>query len=124
MAGDSKRVILLVEDNEQLRLLVQAYLEDEGFAVIPAGTGFEAVQLYKQHSKSISIVISDFELPQLNGFDAFLMMKRVNPGVKCIIASAFVDPAVRYRFQEEGVIEFLHKPYSMTEVLNVVREIL
>lgn len=124
MTLDSKSLILVVEDNAYLRTLLQSILEEEGFEVLQASSGVEGLECFRQHAASIDAVIADLELPQMNGFDLFLAIKSINPAIKCVIASGFLEPTVKRRFREEGIIHFVDKPYSVNEVINALRELL
>ena len=84
--------ILLVEDEEILRDLVKSSIEENGYAVITAQDGVEAVNLFTQHKDRIALVLCDMGLPKLGGWDAFKIMKEILPKVKIIFASGYLDP--------------------------------
>jgi PAS domain S-box-containing protein len=118
------RTILLVEDEEQLRELGVAILEGEGFRVIPAKDGVEAVELFEANRDEIGLVICDLGLPRLGGRDAFMRMKEAKPGVRAIVASGYLEPAMRSEMLQAGVIDTIQKPYDFNEMLTKVRSVL
>jgi CheY-like chemotaxis protein len=116
--------ILFAEDEELLREVVQSILESNGYKVLIATDGREAVEIYKKNFKNISLVLTDIGLPKLTGIDAYAMIKEVNPDVKVIFASGFISLDTRSELLKEGVKGFIQKPYSISEVLQIVREVL
>lgn len=116
--------ILLVEDEEMLLDLLRHILEGKGYNVLAAGDGIEAVEIYKRYSDTIALVLSDMGLPRLGGWEAFQQMKQINPGVKAILASGYLDPGLRSRMFAEGAREFVQKPYDPTEIIRTIREII
>lgn len=116
--------IFLIEDEPMLRELVQVSLEAKGYNVITASDGEEAVRLYAQSHNDIELVISDLGLPRLDGASVVAEFMRINPGVKMLIASGYIEPEARTEFHEAGVIGFVQKPYAPPELLNRVREAL
>ena len=114
--------ILLVEDEEMLRALVVTLLESSGYSVITAENGIEAVEHYKQHLDKISVVITDIGLPRMSGWDAFREMKKINPYVKAIFATGYIEPKFRDDIIAFGGKHFVQKPYVPAELLKRLRE--
>lgn len=114
-------MILLIEDNEMMRGLVELILTESGYKVLPAADGVEAVDAYRKFGNDIELVISDLEMPRLNGLDAFRQMKEINPNIKTIFASGYLDTAIKNQLQHEGARYFIHKPYSQDEILDAIR---
>ena len=109
--------VLLVEDEEMLLDLLQALLEENGYKVLTAKDGMEAVEVYKSHVDEISIVLSDMGLPKLGGWEAFRRMREMNPAIRCILASGYFDPDLRMDMIKEGAIDFVQKPYIPNVIL-------
>ena len=126
--GDTSRgvpgSILLIEDEEMLRILLETLLVEKGYTVLTAGDGLEGLNLYKQNKNNIGVVLTDMKLPTIDGYTAFLEMKRINPDVKAIFASGHIDNNTRARLQLEGVRHFITKPYLVEEVLKAIVETL
>ena len=118
------QTILLVEDEDMLRELGISILENEGFRVLPAKDGVEAVALFETHSDEIGLVVCDLGLPRLGGREAFLKMKENRPGVRAIVASGYLEPAIRSEMLKAGVIDTIQKPYDFNDLLAKIRSII
>lgn len=116
--------ILIVEDEDLLRDLVKVMLEENGYNVLEASDGKQAVELYTKHSSEIAVVLSDMGLPKLGGWEAFQMMKTINPQVKAILASGYFDPDIRSKMINAGAKDYLQKPYVPEELLVRIRQII
>lgn len=117
-------MVLLVEDEEMLLDLLQTFLEEHGFKVLVARDGQEAVETYIRHKDEISVVLSDMGLPKLGGWEAFQKMKEINPKVKSILASGYLDPKLRADMIQAGAKDFVQKPYIPEIILARIREII
>jgi len=120
--AQSKKTILVVEDDEMLRELVIGVLEENGYSVLTAVDGLMAVDQYRLHQQQISLVLSDMGLPKLGGWEAYLQMKEINPNVKTIMASGYFDPKMREEMMRAGALDFVQKPYVMNEVLQKIHD--
>ncbi|MBI5470924.1 MAG: PAS domain S-box protein [Ignavibacteriae bacterium] len=116
--------ILFVEDEPMLMDLVAEFLTAQGYKVLMAGDGIAGAEIYARHRSEIALVISDLGLPRLGGDELFLMLKSLNPAVRFILASGFVDPAVKARMTREGLQHVISKPYHPSHVLHKIREVL
>ena len=114
--------ILYAEDDARLCGLMQRLLEREGFQVLTAQNGFEAVELHRRHKNQIRIAILDLRLAKLNGWEAFQRMRKINPKLKGIIASGYVPAEVESRFVKGELSGVLQKPYFGEQVLAVIRQ--
>jgi CheY-like chemotaxis protein len=118
---NAPQTILLVEDEEMLRHLGVINLESEGYRVLAARDGMEAVALFEAHRDDIGLVICDLGLPRLGGREAFLKMKQSRPGVRAIIASGYLEPAIRSEMLKAGVLDTIQKPYDFNDLLTKIR---
>jgi len=116
--------ILLVEDEEMLRTIVQSNLIAHGYTVIVAGDGKEAVEQYRTHRDEIALVITDIGLPVMSGVEEFHLLKKIDPAVKVLVASGYFEPDVRLDLSATGAIGFIQKPYVMNDLLMKIREAL
>jgi signal transduction histidine kinase/CheY-like chemotaxis protein len=121
---DIPQTILLVEDEEMLRELGISILENEGFRVIAAKDGVEAVALFETHADEIGLVVCDLGLPRLGGREAFLKMKERRPGVRAIVASGYLEPIIRSEMLKAGVIDTIQKPYDFNDLVARIRSII
>lgn len=119
-----KETVLIAEDEEGLRVVLQSALASVGYTVISATDGQQAVSLYHQHAEEIALVISDLSMPHLSGIEVFYQIKSMNPRASVIIATGFIDPAVKAKLTDDGVKDFISKPYILAEVLQKARTVL
>ncbi len=113
--------LLLVEDEEMLLAPIKTLLEGEGYRVLAARDGDEAVRVFTERSREISAVIMDLGLPGLTGEEAFFRMQEANPAVKCIVASGTVEARRMEELRKAGVYAALRKPYGAEEILRALR---
>jgi len=118
------QTILLVEDEEMLRDLGVSILESEGFRVLAAKDGVEAVALFEANSEEIGLVVCDLGLPRLGGREAFLKMKELKPSVRAIVASGYLEPTIRSEMLKAGVIDTIQKPYDFNDLLAKIRSVI
>jgi CheY-like chemotaxis protein len=118
------QTILLVEDEETLRELGATTLEGEGYRVLTAKDGLEAMAVFEAHRNEIGLVICDLGLPRLSGRDVFMRMKELRPNVRAIVASGYLEPNLRSEMLKAGVIDTIQKPYDFGEMLEKIRSII
>jgi PAS domain S-box-containing protein len=116
--------ILVAEDNEALRNLFQAILEDFGYSVLLAHDGEEAVRLFVNHQDSIRLAILDMIMPRKNGKEAYEEIRKVRPGVKVIFASGYTADKVYSEGMLEEGLELIQKPVTPSDLLKKVRAVL
>jgi PAS domain S-box-containing protein len=116
--------ILLVEDEHALLEIVTDFLTDKGYRVITARDGIEAVELYKKHEEGIDVIISDLGLPRLGGLETTQRIREINPHVKCILASGFLDSDELDQIRGSGISHIIEKPYNPVELLLKLKEVL
>ena len=116
--------ILVVEDEDLLRDLLVKLLEMHGYKTISASDGEEAVMRFSEYADEIDLVLSDMGLPKRSGWEAFKMMRKLDSGVKTVLASGYIEPGQKSEILKSGVLRFIHKPYKLDEVLLALRETL
>ncbi len=116
--------VLLVEDAEALREMVQEILEAEGYRVIAAEDAERALDVAAAHEGPIALVITDVVMPGLSGPAAAERLKVLRPDIRVLFMSGYTDEAIG----RQGVIgretHFIQKPFSADALLRKVREVL
>jgi len=112
--------ILVVDDDENLRLVMSAMLEDLGFKVLDAGNGFEALDVYRQHWHNITAVLMDISMPGMDGGECYAELLKINPAVKVILTSGYHERDTEARFADRGLAGFIQKPYSLSALQAVL----
>jgi CheY-like chemotaxis protein len=116
-----KGTILLVDDEETIRTMGARMLASLGFTVITAADGREALERYAEHRDEITLVILDLTMPHMDGEEAFRELRLMNPEVRVIISSGYAESDISSRFAGQGMVGFVHKPYSLAELAEQVR---
>lgn len=122
--NEPARTVMLVEDEEMLRDLGVMMLEGDGYRVLAAKDGIEAVEMFEMHADEIGLVVCDLGLPRLGGREVFLRMKEIKPSVRAIVASGYLEPSVRSEILHAGVIDTFQKPYDFRQLIEKVRSII
>jgi CheY-like chemotaxis protein len=120
----NRELILFVEDEREVAELAAAMLTDEGYRVILALDGFEALKIYQQISKKVGLVILDFFLPVMDGDAVFDELCALNPDVAAVLSSGFGEQSKLGNMLARGLRGFITKPYTREKLLAQVRSIL
>lgn len=113
-------LVLLVDDEEIIRITCKHMLESMGFTVILAKNGLEAVEIFQEKFSKISLVIMDMIMPEMNGREAFYKMKKIDKKCKIIIASGFTKDENLDEMKKEGLEGFIQKPFSYNELTKLI----
>ncbi len=116
--------VLIVEDEETLLDLLETTFQERGYRVFLASDGINGLAEYREHMNEISVVVTDFGLPKADGAALLRSLQSLNPAVKVVVASGFFEPHVRSELIKGGVRALVSKPYSLAEVLSVVRKVI
>jgi CheY-like chemotaxis protein len=109
--------ILVVDDEEVIRITAKAILEDLGYSVLLAENGEEALSVFKENKKTIDLVILDMIMPVMNGKDCFSALQKLHSEVRVILSSGFVREEDLESMKRDGLKGYIHKPY-LSETLS------
>jgi PAS domain S-box-containing protein len=116
--------ILVAEDNQDVRELVIDILTRNGYRVIAAVDGDDAVRQFTTHAADIDMIVIDAVMPKLNGREAVKKITEIKPGAKVLYMSGYTADVIHKKGILDEVVNFIFKPLSSTELLNKIREIL
>lgn len=122
--GGSKELILLVDDEDEIAELAAEMLAEEGYKVIVAPDGFEALRIYQEMGKQIGLVILDFFLPVMDGDAVFDELRTLNPSIDVVLSSGFAEQNKLNAMLAQGLRGFIPKPYTSEKLLSQVRSTL
>jgi len=122
--GGARELILIVDDENFVTLLAQRVLTDEGYRVITAKNGFEALDIYKKLGDKIGLVILDFTMPIMDGSEVFSELRALNPRVPVVLSSGFTEQDKLKWMLAKGLRGFIPKPYTQQKLLLQVRSTL
>lgn len=117
------RRVLVVDDEPQIRAVLRAYLEAEGFAVTDAATGADALRLATDQDDPPDLVLLDIGLPDLDGLDVLTTLRRKSD-VYVILVTARAEEVDRIVGLSVGADDYVTKPFSPREVVARVRSVL
>lgn len=115
----SKGNVLLIDDDQEILGLLKEILEKEGYAVVGAKTGREA--LTTAQALSLEVVLADLRLPDLDGIEVLRALHAFDPDLPVIVMTAFGSMETAIEAIREGAYDYLSKPFNLEEVRLTVR---
>ena len=122
--GRMDGVVLIVEDEENIRIVFHDALRAIGVRVVGAASGEDGVEMYRRHKEEVSLVVLDVSLPGMSGEETFRLLKEINPAVKVVVSSGYPHDVVTQKFSGVGVAGYLQKPYSWATLAKSMGEYL
>lgn len=114
--------ILVVDDEPELRDVCRAALASEGFQVLQASDGQEALDLLERHGGGVDLVITDAVMPRMGGRELLWQLSRRHPRIPVLLASGILgDPDASYGL-EAPPAAFVEKPFDPRALVQTVRE--
>ena len=118
---ESVKRILVVDDEENTRIGLSKLLSQEGFEVESAANGNDALDLLGQHK--VNLVISDINMPNMNGLVFLRELSRKFPSTSVIMITAYGGVESYLEAMNLGAYEYLHKPVRLDELRSVIQKI-
>jgi len=112
--------ILIVDDNPEILKMLQSRLESEGYAVINASDGHEALK--KISLEKPDLVLLDIFIPEMDGIDILKILREENPQLPVIIITAFPSEETRRIAEEYKVFAYFKKPFQFEELRETIEE--
>jgi CheY-like chemotaxis protein len=122
--GGTREYILLIDDEPEIAELASEMLAEEGYRVIVAKDGFEALKIFQRINRQIGLVILDYFLPVMDGDAVFEELKAINPNVNVVLSSGFAEQNKIGAMLAQGLRGFIPKPYTRAKLLEQVRSTL
>jgi CheY-like chemotaxis protein/nitrogen-specific signal transduction histidine kinase len=113
--------ILLVEDDQTMRVAAQQLLSKVGYRVITAADGQQGLDAYHAHRAALHLVITDVVMPKLSGFELYEVIRGESRGVRVLFMSGFPAPNFRKTVGQDPAVAFVTKPWTASELLAQVR---
>jgi two-component system, cell cycle sensor histidine kinase and response regulator CckA len=120
----SGELVLVVDDEEAIRIVARRMLERFGYRVLVACDGAEAVSLYARHHEEIAVVLTDMSMPIMDGLALITRLEAMNPQVRIIRSSGLMSAAESTSVVGAGVQHFIPKPYTAGAVLKTLQRVL
>ncbi|MEW6186676.1 MAG: PAS domain S-box protein [Thermodesulfobacteriota bacterium] len=119
-----KGIVLLVDDDETVRIVGTQMLERLGFEVLSAVDGQEALECYGRQADHIRCILLDLTMPRLDGEECFRELRRIREDVKVVVTSGYNEQEVSRRFIGKGLAGFIQKPFSLKTLEETLKGIL
>ncbi|MGH7951191.1 MAG: response regulator, partial [Limisphaerales bacterium] len=116
--------VLVVDDEEAMLALTRTALENYGYRVLTAASGSEAVVRFSENRDAVNLVITDLEMPFMDGCATIGALRKIAPGVKIIIASGSEQENVVTEKHGIKTDAFIEKPFTTEKLLTTVHRIL
>lgn len=115
------KLILVVDDDEAIRIITQTTLEKHGYRTITAEDGLRAIAEFRKRMTEISLIIMDIRMPNMDGFQAITEIKKIRPDVRIIAVSGLLRDESEIK---DDVKMFIHKPYTAKVLLDSIERVL
>src|SRR5579884_2479441 len=119
-----EETVMVVDDDDNVREMMRQTLELEGYRVLAARNGADALRVAEVHATRIHLIVSDVRMPQMGGTELIEVVRRWWPGLRCLMVSGYPDFAFRVAAFGATPTAFLRKPFSVDELAACVRELL
>jgi len=116
--------VLLVDDEETVRVIGKLMLQRLGLTVLTACDGREGVDVFREHQDEIACVVLDMIMPHMDGEEAFGELRRISSDVPVIMSSGYDEHSVTRRFAGKDLAGFIQKPYEFQELRNAMHSVL
>jgi two-component system, cell cycle sensor histidine kinase and response regulator CckA len=115
---------LVADDEAAIREITSALLKRFGFRVILAADGLETVDRYTENAGDITLLLMDLNMPRLNGIEAVLRIRHINPTVPVLFMSGYAREQVMERFGKHPYTDFIRKPFQSNELKDSIRRVM
>jgi signal transduction histidine kinase/CheY-like chemotaxis protein len=116
--------ILVVDDEDYVRLLAQTILEKRGYEVLAAEDGKKGVEIFRERASDINVVLLDLTMPVMNGREAFAEMRRIRPDARIIVSSGYTESDAIQHFAGSVPSAFIQKPYQPNALSQRIAEVI
>ena len=117
-------MILVVDDHETIWDFLIEALQMLGYSVLLAENGLDAVTIYEENPGMVDLVLLDMIMPKAGGHETFLKLKAIDPNVKVLLSSGFVNEKAVEDLLAQGACGFLPKPHRLPVVAKAIRDVL
>jgi two-component system, cell cycle sensor histidine kinase and response regulator CckA len=116
--------VLLVEDEDAVRMFANRALSNKGYTVLEAANGEIALDVVSSTSEKIDIIVSDVIMPGMDGHTLVGLVRQELPGVKVILMSGYAEDMYRDEIGRDSTLHFLGKPFTLKDLAAKVKEVL
>jgi signal transduction histidine kinase len=118
------RTVLVVEDQESLRTLARQTFEADGFQVVTAADGWDALDVFAKAAEAIDIVVLDWMLPTMEAEEAFRALRRIRHDTRIIVSGPFPEEEAARRFAGKKLMAYIRSPFQPQRLAECARQLL
>lgn len=112
--------IMVVDDSDDVRELIGAFLQIWGYDITMATDGVDALE--KLEKDTFSLIITDINMPKMNGPELLGTMSKSTQGYKAVVMSTNIEDDIKTELRKKGAVAFLLKPFSLKQLEDVVAQ--
>jgi CheY-like chemotaxis protein len=117
-------LLLIADDEEAVRVVAKEILERQGFTILVAVDGREAIDLFEANSNKVAAALVDLTMPIINGQEVMEALRAQRPDLPIIITSGYSEQEIMERFHEAPPTAFIKKPYRSRELVMLMKKVL
>ena len=116
--------VMLVEDEDPVRIFGARALRNKGYKVLEAKSGEDALETIRDGGEKIDLLITDVVMPRMDGPALIREVREIHPDLKVIFISGYTEDSFRQRLDTDSEIHFLPKPFSLKQLAGKVKEVI
>ncbi|MBD3166994.1 response regulator [bacterium] len=120
--GGSK--ILLVDDEEDVRIIASQMLKAMGYSVQTASDGFEGLEQFKVDPTSFSVILLDYSMPGMDGIETMKELRKLRDDVPILFSTGFSDDQTMQEMEAMHVDGVVQKPFMISELIDAIKKVL
>jgi two-component system cell cycle sensor histidine kinase/response regulator CckA len=123
-ASAGRETILVVDDEVAMQELAKDVLEERGYRVLVAGSGEEALEVFRKHRNEVALAVLDLVMKGMDGVQTFRALKEINPSLKTFFCTGYMPVEILNSLPEKERNQLLRKPFTPQALLEMVRGVL
>ncbi|MFW5829097.1 MAG: response regulator, partial [Planctomycetota bacterium] len=122
--GRQTGTLLIIDDEESLRLIATDLLLELGYEVLQAEDGTDGVRQYGHHKDDVDLIILDMQMPGLSGEETFALLRQIDEQVPILLMSGYSREGSVEQLLHSGAAGFVQKPYRLAQLSQAVQQAL
>jgi PAS domain S-box-containing protein len=118
----NRKLVLLVDDDGDIREVARQMLENLGCLVIEAGDGIQAIELFEKNKTAVSCVICDIKMPDLDGWQTMEAIRKIRPDIPVVLVTGYGLTSAEMENRPEPYA-LIQKPYRLQNLLNILKQV-